>query len=506
MANVTVTKNSYTTDSLYQWDLNQELKIYGLSVPITPEIHFAHESMKEAIVRTATMDSAGVISVKIPNSLLEKPNKINAYVCVTNNGTFQSLYKIVIPVIGRAKPGDYEMTDPEGEIYSIDALAVESVTLATGSEATVKKTVENGVVKLTFGLPRGLKGDKGDKGDPVGTFYVNLTYNEDGTYTSDKKVAEMEAAYQAGHILYCVLPYGGDKMILPLTCRTEAIIWTFEGAVFGEILRVQFFADIAIDFTKVEVGGSGGTNDWNELNNRPFYSETGETVLPETTVEFDPDAGERMIADVIPVAVGNPYKVYWNGTEYFCVAGIVDMEGLPLFVLGDFSVMTGVESTGEPFVIAVLPAEVAAEMGAGATVLALDGSTSATVSIKEAIVHTLNPVYLPKLDVKFTARYDYGGTFYGDADKSLDEIRSAIARGVPVTGIVESTSEGVSFSYRLVVNQVSPMSVSFYYHNPIVNAYIVADYYADGMGDTFSGGFPVKFYRSKVIMDIVEVN
>ena len=47
---------------------------------------------------------------------------------------------------------------------AIENLGVDATTLESGSPATVQKTVENGVVKLTFGLPSGDKGDKGDTG------------------------------------------------------------------------------------------------------------------------------------------------------------------------------------------------------------------------------------------------------------------------------------------------------------------------------------------------------
>lgn len=47
---------------------------------------------------------------------------------------------------------------------AIENLGVDATTLESGSPATVQKTVENGVVKLTFGLPSGDKGEKGDTG------------------------------------------------------------------------------------------------------------------------------------------------------------------------------------------------------------------------------------------------------------------------------------------------------------------------------------------------------
>lgn len=71
MAELTVNKGDrYTTDSLFQWDLGQVLEIHGLSLSSDPEIHFITEVLNGAIVRQATRDDKGIISVKIPNSLL----------------------------------------------------------------------------------------------------------------------------------------------------------------------------------------------------------------------------------------------------------------------------------------------------------------------------------------------------------------------------------------------------------------------------------------------------
>ncbi len=122
MASVKVENDRYTVDSLYQWDLNQVLEIYGLSLASIPEIHFTNETMDRAIVRQATMNAAGVISVEVPNSLLQKPYKITAYVCIYEGDTFRSLYAIVIPVTARKKPNDYTIEDNDGEIYSFNAL------------------------------------------------------------------------------------------------------------------------------------------------------------------------------------------------------------------------------------------------------------------------------------------------------------------------------------------------------------------------------------------------
>jgi hypothetical protein len=61
--------------------------------------------------------------VNIPNSLLQKPYKITAYVCIYEDvDTFVSLYAIDIPVKARPKPGDYTIEANDEEIYSFNTL------------------------------------------------------------------------------------------------------------------------------------------------------------------------------------------------------------------------------------------------------------------------------------------------------------------------------------------------------------------------------------------------
>lgn len=122
MSIVTVEKNTYTVDPLYQWDKNQVLEIRGLSLPTIPEIHFKHEYMDRAIVRQASMNSAGVIRVDVPNSLLQHPYSVTAYVCAYEGTTFKTLYEIKVPVKPRPMPDDYTLDTGDDEVYSFNAL------------------------------------------------------------------------------------------------------------------------------------------------------------------------------------------------------------------------------------------------------------------------------------------------------------------------------------------------------------------------------------------------
>lgn len=163
MAKVTATQTSYFAETLYQYDLNQVLEIHGLSFATTPEIHFAHAGMDYAIVRKATVDAEGIIRADVPNSLLQKAQRINAYICTYEGDAFQTVYKLVIPVKPRNRPSDYDLPE-ECEVYDFSAIEVEVATLEIGAEPTVEKMLLDDKMLLRFGIPGGVPGPEGPPG------------------------------------------------------------------------------------------------------------------------------------------------------------------------------------------------------------------------------------------------------------------------------------------------------------------------------------------------------
>lgn len=112
---------SYVTDSLYQWDLNQVLQVIGLRLDKAPEVHFANADMDRAIPRQATLEN-GVMKVNVPNTILQHPLRIHAYIGIYEGDTFKVIEKVEIPVIPKKRPTDYVFEDTDGEIYSYNNL------------------------------------------------------------------------------------------------------------------------------------------------------------------------------------------------------------------------------------------------------------------------------------------------------------------------------------------------------------------------------------------------
>ena len=130
----------YRVDPLYQWDKNQKLEVSGLTVPNTPEIHFVNKSMPEAFVRQAQKSANGIITVDIPNVILEKSLPVDVYICAYEGDLFRTLYTLQIPVKARTKPSDY-IYEKEDEVLSFNALN----NRLTDSIVNMQKLVDNTV-------------------------------------------------------------------------------------------------------------------------------------------------------------------------------------------------------------------------------------------------------------------------------------------------------------------------------------------------------------------------
>lgn len=147
MISVKMTDGKYTIDSAYQWDKNQVLEIYGVSLPSPPEIHFTNTATAKALVVQSTMDNDGVIKADIPNSLFKSPSKITAYIYGLEGETSKTFYKIDIPVIARPEP-NYSTEDPE-ENPDVPATVRDCLKLKdTATGKTYKLEIING--KLTM--------------------------------------------------------------------------------------------------------------------------------------------------------------------------------------------------------------------------------------------------------------------------------------------------------------------------------------------------------------------
>lgn len=175
--------SNYVTDSLYQWDINQDLVINGLNLEDAPEVHFANANMDRAIVRQSTLEN-GVVTVVIPNSLLQEALTIKAYVGIYEGDTFKVVEKIEIPIIAKARPYDYVFEDTDEELYSFKYLenlfnSTLEESLANYNEATEKYKESVGEFESLIGEYAGIP-DRVDELERLGAKIATGTYSGGG--------------------------------------------------------------------------------------------------------------------------------------------------------------------------------------------------------------------------------------------------------------------------------------------------------------------------------------
>ena len=125
--------STYVTDSLNQWDVNQVLRVTGLNLTSAPEVHFSNANTGRAIPAQASLVDH-VVSVKIPNSLLQDPHRIYAHIGVYEGDTFKVVELVEIPVTPRKRPEDYQIEDTDEEIYSFKKLENQIANMVTQAQ------------------------------------------------------------------------------------------------------------------------------------------------------------------------------------------------------------------------------------------------------------------------------------------------------------------------------------------------------------------------------------
>lgn len=230
--------------SLVQWDKGQVLQISGVDLPDAYQVEFS-----TVYTRNAIPVIGNASGVQVPNELLQRSAPITA--CIVLHGSIDSReteYWVTIHITPR-KPPETTTPDPEQEdaldqaIAALEAgaakaeaaaeaiqdMGVEAETLAEGSPASVEKTIdpETGAVTLSFGIPKGAKGNPGNPG-------------ADGT-TPNFRI--------------------GTVTTLPPESPAEA---TITGTPAQPVLNLGIPQG-----EKGEPGGGSGTSDYTQLSNKP---------------------------------------------------------------------------------------------------------------------------------------------------------------------------------------------------------------------------------------------
>lgn len=174
------------------------------------------------------------------------------------------------------------------------------------------------------------------------------------------------------------------------------------GATVGQIAKIAAVdaSGVPTAWSPVDMPSGSVQPDWNQndetrpdyVKNRPFYTgEPVETVLVEESTVTFADADDFYLGSLestFSAAVGETYKVSWDGTIYECTC--VEYRGIPVF--GNLSIVGVGSDTGEPFMMAVNNDSVL-------VIYTADTSASHTLSISRLAseVVKIDEKYLPDI-------------------------------------------------------------------------------------------------------------
>ena len=138
-----IDRNGNKKNFLHQYDKGQMLVISDLNYEVSPEVHFATSSSKEAIIAKGSFVSKK-LTVQVPDALLLEPNKITAYLYVENSSTSETVLTVDIYVRPRKKPSDYMYNDG---MYIVSLKSVEDA-ITTYLDST-PEFIEDAIVDYT---------------------------------------------------------------------------------------------------------------------------------------------------------------------------------------------------------------------------------------------------------------------------------------------------------------------------------------------------------------------
>lgn len=197
---------------LWQYDYGQTLRIQGVQLPSTVQVHFALQAIDGEATTEIGTSQKGITEVKIPDALLKQTTEIDIYDrptytmyawVYTTDGKFgKTEYRVIMPISKRAKPKDY---DPEEEIVTkvFDQIVAKMDASATKAENAANQATETAEEikadreKITTNEIKiaGLKSDLGEQiGSQKFSGYYNLAKVANATIYRGKRLAQFNSS------------------------------------------------------------------------------------------------------------------------------------------------------------------------------------------------------------------------------------------------------------------------------------------------------------------------
>ena len=142
------TTSTIASGILWQYDYGQVLRLHGLDLPETVEVHFALKETDGDIVTRIGTTTDGVTDVAIPDTMLEGNDatynfKIFAFVYLTDETSGETVCKIILPVTSRPKARAIE-TPEEEEAFRASILALINEAINEVKDDVIPYVGENG--------------------------------------------------------------------------------------------------------------------------------------------------------------------------------------------------------------------------------------------------------------------------------------------------------------------------------------------------------------------------
>lgn len=401
-------------DKFYQWDVGQRLIVDDTIIAV----HYDNGT-GDALV-CGVYEYEGQYVADVPNIMLQTVWAIKCYAYCGECVRAEKVYEVE----KRSRPDDYIYTETETLRYSsllemINATNDDLATVEQSLEASIAENADN-IAAVNYGFLEykeetnkkiydntvKLVGVESDLEIHVDNIYESLNEHKAKLNQQDNRMSAIEQKHNAEiedvenqigktNTQYATLYNTVNTNANSLTNLTQNY-YAFKNDSTAKLTNHEN------RITTLEKSGGSGTGgggvnatpDWNENNpdspayikNRTHY-ETTDSI--ELLAECKPEIQEL---DGMPVAVfaspiglqaGKTYKVYWNGVEYERTAAdmseVFPSAGMPVMLLGNYGLMLGGESTGEPFLIMDAPPDLVEETGA--LIYVLDGSTELTIRI-----------------------------------------------------------------------------------------------------------------------------
>ena len=220
-----------TTDSLYQWDVNQTFEITGSNLTTAPPIHFGNKAHEDAvIVQSEIVD--GVIRVPIPNTLVAEPFPIYAFLVIIDGDVANTKQVFEIPIVTRPKPADYDFVDDK-DVINYEYLSDRIVRFENAVNARVNgletniNTFETNVTKEVDRLALIV-----DAMGSAGMDKVMYMFNRTTTFPADGSVVETGDGWTK------ITAFNADGTIDETLRTTET-----DGSIHVAVKRITFPAD-----------------------------------------------------------------------------------------------------------------------------------------------------------------------------------------------------------------------------------------------------------------------